>query len=104
MPLYDTLGPDAVEYIVGHAEVTIIFASALKLPALVKPVRAAGGKVTAVVFWGEIDTLAKMVRAQGLLPDSSSQVCQQTSACPVMCLTVAGQGTAHASNPCMHFE
>ena len=61
VPLYDTLGPDAVEFIVGHAEVTLVFASALK--ALVKPVKAAGGQVAAVIFWGEIDTLAKMVCA-----------------------------------------
>ena len=62
MPLYDTLGADAVEYIINHAEVTVVCASSLKLPALVQPLAATKGKVTAVIYWGEVDTLAKMVR------------------------------------------
>ncbi len=61
VPLYDTLGPDAVEYIIGHAEVTIVFASALKMRALVEPLSRAKGKVKAVIVWGEIDGIAKMV-------------------------------------------
>ncbi|KAG8921090.1 hypothetical protein FRC01_000420 [Tulasnella sp. 417] len=32
--LYDTLGPDAVEYILNHAEIPIVFATSVKLPAL----------------------------------------------------------------------
>ena len=61
VPLYDTLGPDAVEYIIGHAEVTIVFASALKMRALVEPLSRAKGKVRAVIVWGEVDGIAKMV-------------------------------------------
>ena len=61
VPLYDTLGPDAVEYIIGHAEVTIVFASALKMRALVEPLSRAKGKVKAVIVWGEVDGIAKMV-------------------------------------------
>ena len=67
MPLYDTLGPDAVEYIIGHAEVTIVFASALKMRALVEPLSRAKGKVRAVIVWGEMDGIAKMVR-QSCIP------------------------------------
>lgn len=63
VPLYDTLGPDAVEYIIGHAEVTIVFASALKMRALVEPLSRAKGSVRAVIVWGEIDGIAKMVSA-----------------------------------------
>ena len=62
MPLYDTLGPDAVQYIISHAHVTLVCCDALKLPALVEPVKAAKGQVSAVVYWGEVHTLAKMVR------------------------------------------
>ena len=58
MPLYDTLGPDAVQYIIGHAEVTIVFASGLKLRALVKPLQQSKGQVTAVIYWGEQDAIA----------------------------------------------
>ena len=62
VPLYDTLGPDAVEYIIGHAEVTIVFASAVKMRALVEPLTRAKGKVRAVIVWGEMDGIAQMVR------------------------------------------
>ena len=62
VPLYDTLGPDAVQYIVTHAQVSLVFCDTLKLPALVEPVKAAKGQVSAVVYWGEVHTLAKMVR------------------------------------------
>lgn len=61
VPLYDTLGSDAVRYIINHAEVTIVFADSLKLPALVQPLKETKGQVTAVVYWGEPDTLAKVV-------------------------------------------
>ncbi|BDA49779.1 Long chain acyl-CoA synthetase 4 [Coccomyxa sp. Obi] len=60
VPLYDTLGADAVEYIINHAEVTIVCASSLKLPALIQPLAATKGQVTAVIYWGEVDTLAKV--------------------------------------------
>ena len=62
MPLYDTLGPDAVEYIIGHAEITLVFASAVKMRALVEPLIRAKGKVKALVVWGEVDGIAQMVR------------------------------------------
>ena len=67
MPLYDTLGPDAVEYIIGHAEVTIVFASALKMRALVEPLSRAKGKVKAVIVWGEMDGIARMVNSAASL-------------------------------------
>lgn len=69
VPLYDTLGPDAVEYIIGHAEVTIVFASALKMRALVEPLSRAKGAVKAVIVWGDIDGIAKMVRSAASLRD-----------------------------------
>lgn len=62
VPLYDTLGPDAVEYIIGHAEITLVFASAVKMRALVEPLIKAKGKVKALVVWGEVDGIAQMVR------------------------------------------
>jgi long-chain acyl-CoA synthetase len=62
VPLYDTLGPDAVQYIIGHAEVTIVFVSSLKLKALIKPLKETHGQVKAVVYWGDVDSIAKMVR------------------------------------------
>ena len=67
-----TLGPDAVEYIIGHAEVTIVFASALKMRALVEPLSRAKGKVKAVIVWGEIDGIAKMVSTPAFLREHGS--------------------------------
>ncbi len=80
VPLYDTLGPDAVEYIIGHAGVTIVFASALKMRALVEPLSRAKGAVKAVIVWGDIDGIAKMVRSAA---SSHHQLCCK-----------CGQGTA----------
>ncbi|KAL8143536.1 hypothetical protein V2J09_016568 [Rumex salicifolius] len=34
VPLYDTLGPDAVEFIINHAEVSLAFVQEAKLPAI----------------------------------------------------------------------
>ncbi|EIE18699.1 long chain acyl-CoA synthetase 4 [Coccomyxa subellipsoidea C-169] len=60
VPLYDTLGSDAVRYIINHAEVTVVFADSLKMPALIQPLAETKGQVSAVVYWGECDTLAKV--------------------------------------------
>lgn len=75
VPLYDTLGPDAVEYIIGHAEVTIVFASALKMRALVEPLTRAKGKVKAAIVWGEIDGIAKMVSSTASLEVQATDTC-----------------------------
>ncbi|KAI9102264.1 hypothetical protein K1719_023466 [Acacia pycnantha] len=34
VPLYDTLGPNAVEYIINHAEVPIAFVQENKIPSI----------------------------------------------------------------------
>jgi long-subunit acyl-CoA synthetase (AMP-forming) len=41
VPLYDTLGENAIEYIINHSEAVVAFVDTLKLPNLVK-VRASG--------------------------------------------------------------
>jgi len=41
--LYDTLGPDAIEYCVGHAECRVVFASPNHIPALLKIKREGKG-------------------------------------------------------------
>jgi long-chain acyl-CoA synthetase len=42
--LYDTLGADAVEYIVRHAELTVVVCEKDKLPALFEAIRKAGAE------------------------------------------------------------
>ena len=49
VPLYDTLGPDAVKYIVGHAAVTLVVADAVKMRALVEPLKVGLNRLSRVV-------------------------------------------------------
>lgn len=51
IPLYDTLGDAAVDYIVNHAECSIIFSSDAKLPTLLKSLPTLP-RVKTVVVWG----------------------------------------------------
>ena len=43
VPLYDTLGENAVEYIIGHAETRFVLAAGAKLATLAKAVVKVGG-------------------------------------------------------------
>ncbi|CAG9463780.1 unnamed protein product [Pedinophyceae sp. YPF-701] len=51
VPLYDTLGDDSIEYIINHAECTIVFANVKKLDILGKAL-AKCPKVKTVITWG----------------------------------------------------
>jgi long-chain acyl-CoA synthetase len=55
VPLYDTLGDNAVEYIVKHSESTIVFAQAEKLGMLVKALPRCTDLIKTVVYWGTTD-------------------------------------------------
>ena len=44
VPLYDTLGENAVEYIIGHAETRFVLAAGAKLATLAKAVVKVGLK------------------------------------------------------------
>jgi long-chain acyl-CoA synthetase len=57
VPLYDTLGENAVEYIVNHSEAAAVFVEASKVGKLAGAFKAASGgiapgQVKAVVYWG----------------------------------------------------
>ncbi|KAK9828036.1 hypothetical protein WJX81_003948 [Elliptochloris bilobata] len=53
VPLYDTLGENAVEYIISHSETSALFASADKLPTLAKALpKLERGQVRTIVYWG----------------------------------------------------
>ena len=49
VPLYDSLGENAIEYIIGHAEASAVFVSAAKLATLAKSLPQVGGDG---VRWG----------------------------------------------------
>ena len=53
VPLYDSLGENAVEFIISHSGASALFASADKLPTLAKALpKLARGQVSTIVYWG----------------------------------------------------
>ncbi|TMW84501.1 hypothetical protein EJD97_025053 [Solanum chilense] len=54
VPLYDTLGAGAVEFIISHAEVTIAFVEEKKLPELLKTFPDASKYLKTIVSFGKV--------------------------------------------------
>lgn len=52
VPLYDSLGENAIEFIINHSEATLIFASHDKLGALLAALPKVTEWVKQVVYWG----------------------------------------------------
>lgn len=61
VPLYDSLGEDAIEYIVDHASCSIVFVAALKFPGLVEALPKLKHTVKTVVYWGAPDQISVQV-------------------------------------------
>lgn len=55
VPLYDTLGEDALVYILRHAEISICFVQGPKLTALGKALASNQSRVKTVIYWDQID-------------------------------------------------
>eukprot|EP00803_Ostreobium_quekettii_P005717 evm.model.scf_27.6 EVM.evm.TU.scf_27.6 scf_27:41716-47095(+) len=55
VPLYDSLGENAVEYILGHSGACAVFVSKAKFSQLAGVLPKLGGQVKVVVHWGESD-------------------------------------------------
>lgn len=55
VPLYDTLGENAIEYIVKHSEASALFAHGDKLGVVAKALPILAPQVTTVVYWGKTD-------------------------------------------------
>ena len=55
IPLYDTLGENAIEYIVRHSEASVVFSQASKLSMLAKALPELSSLVHTVVYWGSED-------------------------------------------------
>ncbi|KAJ7525288.1 hypothetical protein O6H91_17G044000 [Diphasiastrum complanatum] len=60
VPLYDTLGENAVEFIIGHAEVSIAFVQEAKLPAILKCLPKCAPILKTVVSFGAISNEQKV--------------------------------------------
>ncbi|XP_076895073.1 long chain acyl-CoA synthetase 4-like [Bidens hawaiensis] len=59
IPLYDTLGANAVEFIICHAEVTIAFVEVKKIPEVLKTFPKAGEYLKTIVSFGQATTEQK---------------------------------------------
>ncbi|CAI5963772.1 unnamed protein product, partial [Closterium sp. NIES-64] len=55
VPLYDTLGPEAVEFILNHAEVSSVAVMPANLPALLKSLPKCTEHVKTVISMGAVD-------------------------------------------------
>ncbi|KAL2477203.1 Long chain acyl-CoA synthetase 2 [Forsythia ovata] len=59
VPLYDTLGANAVEYIINHAEVSIAFVQESKLPAILTCLSKCTSHLKTIVSFGKISDKQK---------------------------------------------
>ncbi|KAF7127008.1 hypothetical protein RHSIM_Rhsim11G0171600 [Rhododendron simsii] len=59
VPLYDTLGPNAVEFIINHAEVSIAFVQESKIPAVLTCLPKCSSYLKTIVSFGEISGIQK---------------------------------------------
>jgi long-chain acyl-CoA synthetase len=64
VPLYDTLGENAVEFIINHSEAVITIVDGRKLGSLAGAVKGINtAQFKNVVYWGAEDAAAVQVRA-----------------------------------------
>lgn len=56
VPLYDTLGATAVQYIIQHAAVSVVVVAGDKFKHLLPVLSAVKQQVTLVVYWGAVDS------------------------------------------------
>lgn len=68
VPLYDTLGENAIEYIVKHSESSVLFSHGEKLGMMAKALPALKSQVTTVVYWGKAkDEDVALVKGMGIV-------------------------------------
>ncbi|KDP46197.1 hypothetical protein JCGZ_10037 [Jatropha curcas] len=59
VPLYDTLGPNAVEFIINHAEVSLAFVQETKLSSILSCLPRCSSYLKTIVSFGNISSLQK---------------------------------------------
>jgi long-chain acyl-CoA synthetase len=65
VPLYGTLGDEALEYIVDHSETRLVVVAAARLPLLAKALPKLKAPIEALVYWGDADAAALQVGGRG---------------------------------------
>ena len=63
VPLYDTLGENAIEYILGHSEASVVVVAADKIGNLAAALSTNKEHVQTVVYWGPAGPEHVAVRA-----------------------------------------
>lgn len=119
MPLYDTLGETAIEFIMNHAEIKFVVGNAAKLPCVLKALKGFKGQLKGIAYWGtapadvvkvrerDLTTLALLSRWRILSLQQAHRSCessrtvrdgkQQPSAvCPRPCCGSSREATAAA--------
>jgi long-subunit acyl-CoA synthetase (AMP-forming) len=66
VPLYDTLGEKAIEYVMSHSETKFVVAAGSKLAGLAKSLKGFKGKLLGVAYWGPAPEEAKQVSCTGI--------------------------------------
>ncbi|KAL1338926.1 hypothetical protein HN51_033516 [Arachis hypogaea] len=59
VPLYDTLGPNAVEFIINHAEVSIAFVQENKIPSILSCLERCCSNLKTIVSFGSVSSTQK---------------------------------------------
>lgn len=62
VPLYDSLGENAIEFIINHSEAICAFVESKKLPMLAKAIGSLDSRFKHVVYWGTGEAAAVEVR------------------------------------------
>ncbi|KAL4337777.1 hypothetical protein AHAS_Ahas12G0144100 [Arachis hypogaea] len=59
VPLYDTLGPNAVEFIINHAQVSIAFVQENNIPSILSCLGQCSSNLITIVSFGNVSTVQK---------------------------------------------
>jgi hypothetical protein len=84
VPLYETLGENAVEFILQHADVQLVFVEGCRMARMVKALREVH-QVQAVVYWGPASTADIKVRELGHATGLCCQ-CSVLRSCLLRCV------------------
>lgn len=84
VPLYDSLGENAVEFIIDHSEAVASFCAGSKLPLLAKALALVKGDFKTVIYWGSGDAASlDAIKAKGIAVLSFDEIMEKGKAAPV---------------------
>ncbi|QHO24303.1 Long chain acyl-CoA synthetase [Arachis hypogaea] len=77
VPLYDTLGPNAVEFIINHAQVSIAFVQENNIPSILSCLGQCSSNLITIVSFGNVSTVQKKEAEEhgDLPPKKKTDIC-----------------------------